>query len=126
MNTIKNGKIWRKEVNYTDQQRYAEESVLSALYDSGATSNWGINNYEFFLTDEQSNIIFHMPIVTAAKASVKYNIHHNLIETARTVAMILVLKHNLLVTEINFANAIKITVLKPEEVLIYYGNEVNC
>ena len=126
MNIRKDSKICRKQVNDKAKQRYAKESVLSVLYDVGATSTCGSNSYDFILTDEQSNKVFHMAIVTTAKANVKSNIFHNLRETIITMDMVPVLKHNSLVTAIKFENSTYIKVLKLEEVLIYYGNEVNC
>ena len=49
---------------------------------------------------------------------------HNLRETAINVDIVSVLKHNSLMSVIKFVDASYITVLTPEEVLIYGGNEV--
>ena len=77
-NEIKNSKIWMKQLNIKAQQRYVEESVLSAVYESGATSIYRTNNDELILTDEQSNKVFHMPTGTTTKESVNTKMNHNL------------------------------------------------
>ena len=50
--------------------------------------------------------------------------HHNLREPERTLYMMTALKHNSLMSARKFADENYITVMTPEEVLIYYGNEV--
>ena len=83
-----------------------------------------MSNNEFILTDEHYNKLFHMPTRTTIKASVKSKMNHNLREIEITVDMVPALTHNSLMNASNFAHSNYITVLTPEEVLIYYGNEV--
>ena len=67
-----------------------------------------------------------MPIGTRTNESVKSKMHHNLRYQTRTVDMAPALKHNSFMSERKFADPNYITVLIPEEGLIYYENEVNC
>ena len=61
-----------------------------------------------------------MPTGTTTKASVKYNMHHKLREPEITVNMVTYIRHNPLTSASKFADANYITMLTPEEVLIYY------
>ena len=60
-----------------------------------------------------------MPTWTTAPASVKAKLHHMLRDPARTLDMVPNLKHNSLMSARKFADVQYITVLTPNEVLVY-------
>ncbi len=68
--------------------------ILSAVVDSGATSNCGMEGDPYEETDQISNKIFHMPMGKQAPASNISKYHHNLREPERTVDMVPGLVHN--------------------------------
>ena len=74
---------------------------------------------DFILTEEKSNKIFHMPTGTTAPASVKAKLLHRVRESACTMDMVPNLKHNSLMSARKFADAQYITILTPDEVLVY-------
>ena len=53
---------------------------MSEFFGLGTTSSCGIDNDDFIQKYEPSNKVFHMPIITTEKASVKAKIPHNLQE----------------------------------------------
>ena len=65
-----------------------------------------------------------MPTGHTAAASTKAKLHHKLREPARTVEMVPDLQHNSLISGPKFANANYITILTPEEVLVYDGDDL--
>ena len=77
-NIKKISKAGRKLLEDNTQQRYAEESIPSAVYESVAASSFGMNYDKFILTDEQSNKVFHIPTGTTSEEILKSNMHHNL------------------------------------------------
>ena len=83
-----------------------------------------MNKYDFILIDEHSNKLFHMPTVASTKASVKSKMLHNLGEPEIIVDMDPDLRHNSLMSATKFMDENYITVLTPEELLFYDGNEV--
>ena len=83
-----------------------------------------MNNYEFILTNEPPNKLFHMPTNTTPKAIVKAHMGYKNWEPARKVDMVPELKYNSLMIASKMADAKYIMVLMPEKVLIYDGNEV--
>ena len=92
---------------------------MTAVFDSGATSNFVVVGDNFVLTEEKSIKNFHMPTGTTAQASAKAKLHHSKREPVRTVDMVPNLKHNSLMSANKFSDAQYITVLTPTEVLIY-------
>ena len=65
-----------------------------------------------------------MPTGETTKASTISKLHHNVREPARSVDMVPALKHNSLLSGPKFADANYITVLTPEEVLIFDGEDL--
>ena len=59
---------------------------------------------------------------TTTKSSTKAKMRHKLIEPAKTVDMVPALKHKSLMNASKFADAKYITVLMPEEILVYDEN----
>ena len=65
-----------------------------------------------------------MPTGDTTTASTIAKLHHKVREPARTVDMVPALKHNSLISGPKFADANYVTVLTPNEVLIYDGNDL--
>ena len=93
--------------------------VKSAVLDSGATSNCGMTGDPFQTTTEPSGKVFAMPDGRTTKASTKSKLLLDVREPAKTVDMVLGLRHNTLLSASKFANAGYVAVLTPEAVLIY-------
>ena len=103
----------------TTQRSMDAVKIKTAVFDSGATSNFGMEGDDFILTKEKSNKIFHMPTGTTALAIVKAKLHHIVREPKRTVDMVPNLKHNSLMSARKFADSNYISVLKTTEVSVY-------
>ena len=117
-------KKWRIRVAERDPKMEERLTVTSEVYDSGATPNCIVNNDGFILTDEPSNKVLYIPTGTTKKSSLKSKMHHKLRYPLRTVNMVPVIKYNSLLSASKFADTNYITVLNPEEVLIYDVNDI--
>ena len=98
------------------------DEATSAVYDSGATSKCGRETDNFIPTNDKSEKVFYLPTGHTTKASKKSKLHHLVREPARTVDIVPDLKQNSLLSASKFADANYITLLTPDEVLIYDGN----
>ena len=96
----------------------------SAVFDTGATSNCGRIQDDFIPTTTKSNKIFHMPTGHTTTASYQAKLHHIVREPARTVDLVPELQNNSLISGPKFADANYITILTPDEVLIYDGTDL--
>ena len=115
--------VEEQQINFVQQkQKKIKKKQNSAVFDSGATSNCGMVGDSFIPTDEVSSKIFHMPTGDTTKASTIAKLHHKVREPAQTVGMVPELKHNSLLSGPKFADANYVTVLTPNEVLIYDGH----
>ena len=97
----------------------------TAVFDTGATSSCGRTGDTFIPTNEPSGKVLHMPTGETADADKKAKLHHKVREPARTVDMVPDLKHNSLISGAKFAEANYVTVLTPDELLIYDGDELH-
>ena len=100
------------------------KDTMSAVFDSGATSNCGREGDEYIPTNKKSTKVFHLPTGHTTAASMQAKLHHQVREPARTVDIVPGLKHNSLLSASKFADANYITVLTPTEVLIYDGEDL--
>ena len=65
-----------------------------------------------------------MPTGETTPASNKAKLHHELCEPARTVDMVPQLQHNSLISGVKFAEANYVTILTPDEVLVFDGEDL--
>ena len=93
--------------------------IKTVVFDSGATSNCGMVEDDFILTEKKSYKIFHMPTGTTAPASVKEKLHHSVREPDHTVDTVPNLKHNSLMSARKFGDTQYIIVITSTEVLVY-------
>ena len=91
----------------------------SAVVNLGATSTVEKTGDEFIPTDKLLQEVFEMPTGEEIKASTKAKFLHKVREPARTVYIVPNLAQNSLLKANKFANAKYVTVLTPEEVLMF-------
>ena len=106
------------------QMTTSTKTYSSAVFDSGATSHCGREEDNFIPTNNPSHKNFHLPTGQTTKASKEAKLHHKLREPARTVDIVPELKHNSLLSGSKFADANYVTILTPDEVLIYDGADL--
>ena len=111
-----------EELANIDQNGKATPST--AVFDTGASSSCGKQGNDLINTGEPSHKTFHLPTGHTAEASTKAKLHHNVRDPARNVEMVPDLQHNSLISGPKFADANYITVLTPNEVLIYDGDDL--
>ena len=91
----------------------------SAVVNLGATSTVEKTGDEFIPTDKLLQEVFEMPTGEETKASTKTKFHHKVREPARTVDMVPNLSQKSLLSVSKFSDAKYVTVLTPEEVLMF-------
>ena len=89
------------------------------MVDSGATSTVGKPGDKFIPTDKLSHKVFKIPIGEETKASTKSKFHHKVQEPARTLDMVPNLAQNSLISARKRSDAKYVTILTPEEVLMF-------
>ena len=81
--SISNGRTSSQEWK-TVQPYIGLGKIKTAVFYSGATSNFRMVGDDFILTREKYNKIFHRPTRTTTPASVKSKLHHMIREPAHT------------------------------------------
>ena len=99
------------------------DEVPSAVFDSGATSNCGLQSDPFQPTGKPSGKVFHLLTGHTTTASQQAKLLLDVREPAKTVDMVPGLRHNSLLSASKVADAGYVIVLTPDAVNVYNGSD---
>ena len=104
---------------------WGTSTVTPAAFNLGATSNCGLASDPYIEMGTKTKKIFHLPNGDTAPASIQAKLKHAVRELARTVDIIPELKSNSLLSASKFTNTGYVTILLPDAVHIYKGDNIH-
>ena len=96
----------------------------TAVFDTAATSSAGKPGDNFIPTTEKSSKIFNQPSGAQMKATYVHKLKHPVREPARRVDIVPTLKEDSLISGPKFADAEYVSLLTPEELMIFDGQDL--